>query len=102
MTCRRTGAVRGACPDHLVSQRTGARPARRDAVPDRWPAWQRPWDALIAWSVAAKLALEHVTAGHLVPDVRGSTACWRLANPHVRIAGLRGAVRRLITCDERA
>ncbi|MER6988345.1 DEAD/DEAH box helicase [Saccharopolyspora hirsuta] len=48
--------------------------------PDRWPAWQRPGDALIAWSVAAKLALEHVTAGHLVPDVRDSTACWRLAN----------------------
>ncbi|MDA3626333.1 DEAD/DEAH box helicase [Saccharopolyspora sp. WRP15-2] len=61
--------------------------------PDRWPAWQRPGDSLIAWGVAAKLALEHVTAGHLVPDVRGETACWRLANLHdTRFAALAGAM----------
>ncbi|MER7012067.1 DEAD/DEAH box helicase [Saccharopolyspora sp. NPDC000359] len=61
--------------------------------PERWPAWQRPGDALIAWSVAAKLALEHVTAGHLVPDVRGSSACWRLANlGDSRLAALAAAM----------
>ncbi|MEV0054939.1 DEAD/DEAH box helicase [Saccharopolyspora shandongensis] len=50
--------------------------------PDRWPGWRRPGDSLIGWSVAAKLALEHVAAGHLVPEVRDDVACWRLANPH--------------------
>jgi hypothetical protein len=49
-----------------------------------WPAWQRPGDSVLAWSVAAKLALEHVAAGHLVPTLRAGRpaegiACWRLA-----------------------
>jgi len=33
------------------------------------PAWARPSDAVLAWSVAAKLALELVAAGRLVPTV---------------------------------
>ncbi|MGP4019904.1 DEAD/DEAH box helicase [Saccharopolyspora sp. 5N708] len=49
-------------------------------APDRWPTWRRPGDSLIAWSIAAKLALEHVAAGHLVPEVRTDLACWRLVN----------------------
>ena len=33
------------------------------------PAWVRPSDAVLAWSVAAKLALELVAAGRLLPGV---------------------------------
>ncbi len=33
------------------------------------PAWARPGDAVLAWSVAAKLALELVAAGRLLPGV---------------------------------
>ncbi|MCI2422989.1 DEAD/DEAH box helicase [Saccharopolyspora sp. K220] len=51
-------------------------------TPDRWPNYRRPGDSLIAWSVAAKLALEHVSAGHLVPEMRTDVACWRLVNLH--------------------
>jgi hypothetical protein len=62
-------------------------------TPDRWPSWRRPGDSLTAWSVAAKLALEHVAAGHLVPEVRDDFACWRLANLHDgRLAALADAL----------
>ncbi|GAA2803571.1 DEAD/DEAH box helicase [Saccharopolyspora taberi] len=47
--------------------------------PDRWPGWQRPGDSVLAWSVAAKLALEQVCAGMLVPVHDGSRLRWRLA-----------------------
>ncbi|WP_235862965.1 DEAD/DEAH box helicase [Saccharopolyspora kobensis] len=61
--------------------------------PDRWPAWQRPGDSLIVWSAAAKLALEQVAAGHLVPGVRDGAARWRLANLHDdRFAALAAAM----------
>ena len=50
-----------------------------------WPGWSRPSAAVLAWSVAAKLALELVAAGRLVPTLRPGTepaeaiASWRLA-----------------------
>ncbi|WP_246868763.1 DEAD/DEAH box helicase [Saccharopolyspora sp. ASAGF58] len=62
-------------------------------TPDRWLGWRRPGDSLIAWSVATKLALEHVAAGHLVPEVRDDVARWRLANLHDgRLAALAEAM----------
>jgi superfamily II DNA or RNA helicase len=50
-----------------------------------WPAWSRPSPSVLAWSVAAKLALELVAAGRLLPafrpaDTPGSgVAFWRVA-----------------------
>jgi superfamily II DNA or RNA helicase len=50
-----------------------------------WPGWSRPSAAVLGWSVAAKLALELVAAGRLVPMLRpGSEAAeaiasWRVA-----------------------
>jgi superfamily II DNA or RNA helicase len=50
-----------------------------------WPAWSRPSPSVLAWSVAAKLALELVAAGRLLPafrpaDTPGSgVAFWRAA-----------------------
>lgn len=35
-----------------------------------WPAWRRPSSSVLAWSVAAKLALEFVAGGRLVPALR--------------------------------
>jgi superfamily II DNA or RNA helicase len=51
-----------------------------------WPAWRRPSDSVLAWSAAAKLALEYVVAGRVVPWFRASgdregTAMWRVAPP---------------------
>lgn len=51
-----------------------------------WPAWRRPSGSLLAWSVAAKLALEFVAGGRLVPSLRADeeasgTALWRAAPP---------------------
>jgi superfamily II DNA or RNA helicase len=52
-----------------------------------WPAWDRPADSLLAWSLAAKLALEVVTAGRLVPVLHATTspdtgmAAWRARPP---------------------
>ncbi len=47
------------------------------------PGWSRPSEAVIAWSQAAKLALEHVVAGRIVPLLRpldhgeSAVAYWR-------------------------
>ena len=54
-------------------------------LPLDWPAWLRPGDSVLAWSVAAKLALEFVAGGHLVPTLRpggpgAAIAEWRIAN----------------------
>jgi superfamily II DNA or RNA helicase len=54
---------------------------------DDWPAWRRPSDAVLAWSVAAKLALELVAAGRLLPAFRTTDtpgtgrAHWRVGAP---------------------
>jgi hypothetical protein len=37
-----------------------------------WPAWQRPSDSVLAFAVAAKLGLEVVTSGRLLPMVKAS------------------------------
>jgi superfamily II DNA or RNA helicase len=56
-------------------------------TPDDWPAWRRPSDSVVAWSTAAKLALETVVGGHLLPSFRaGATpaqglALWRAVPP---------------------
>ena len=51
-----------------------------------WPAWRRPSDAILAWSAAAKLALEFVVAGRIVPSFRprpegDGVALWRASPP---------------------
>ncbi|HEX9888585.1 MAG TPA: DEAD/DEAH box helicase [Nitriliruptorales bacterium] len=52
-----------------------------------WPSWRRPSGAILAWSAAAKLALEFVAAGRLVPTLRPGThtdpaaASWRAVPP---------------------
>jgi len=56
------------------------------APPGSWPAWTRPSDAVLAWSVAAKLALECVARGRVVPGLRtagpsSAVAGWRAAPP---------------------
>ncbi|MGH9261933.1 MAG: ATP-dependent helicase, partial [Acidimicrobiales bacterium] len=67
------------------------------APSDAWPSWQRPSDSVLAWSIAAKLALESTAAGHVVPVLRpagveGGIAHWR-AVPAAdgRLAALAGA-----------
>jgi superfamily II DNA or RNA helicase len=47
-----------------------------------WQPWERPSAAVLAWSVAAKLALEWVAAGRVVPALRAAgpaaaVAAWR-------------------------
>jgi superfamily II DNA or RNA helicase len=52
-----------------------------------WPAWRRPSASVLAWSVAAKLALELVAAGRLLPTFRvadtpgAGRAHWRVTVP---------------------
>jgi superfamily II DNA or RNA helicase len=50
---------------------------------DHWPAWERPADSVLGWSLAAKLACEHVAAGRLVPQLQvvggRVSAGWRCA-----------------------
>jgi len=48
-----------------------------------WPGWRRPSASVLGWSAAAKLALELVAAGRVVPvvradDERHGTAHWRV------------------------
>jgi hypothetical protein len=68
----------------LVPMRPAIRLLAGLAAPDTWPTWQRPSDSVLAWSVATKLALEHVAAGNMVPSLRPAgpdrlIAFWRLA-----------------------
>lgn len=50
---------------------------------DEWASWRRPSHAVLAWSAAAKLALELVAAGRLIPQLNASavhdegTAYWQ-------------------------
>ena len=65
-----------------VLRRLAAMPTAGD-----WPAWKRPSDSVLAWSTAAKLALETVVGGHLLPGFRPAsqpghgTAFWRAVPP---------------------
>ncbi|GAA0522544.1 DEAD/DEAH box helicase [Saccharopolyspora spinosporotrichia] len=61
------------------------------------PRGRRPGDSVFAWSTAAKLALELVTAGMVVPTARvgeeGAVARWRLVSAHDgRLAALARAM----------
>ena len=60
-----------------------------------WPAWSRPADSVLAWSVGAKLGLETVTGGRLLPMLRATNqpdagiAVWRARAPRDgRVAAL--------------
>ncbi len=74
-------------PIDLVARRAPLIPVARTLatlpVGSDWPAWSRPSDAVLAWSLAAKLAFERVADGHLVPTARGghragtAVAAWR-------------------------
>ncbi|MGW5360561.1 DEAD/DEAH box helicase [Actinopolymorpha pittospori] len=85
-------------PARVVPIRTAARVLATFDPPDAWPAWSRPSDSLLAWSVAAKLALEQVAAGHIVPVLRPAgedqaIAHWRLADAgDGRLAALARAI----------
>jgi hypothetical protein len=50
--------------------------------PHRWPGRRRPSDAVLAWTAAAKIALELVASGRVVPTLRPvgdvATAGWAL------------------------
>ncbi|MGH8895977.1 MAG: DEAD/DEAH box helicase [Egibacteraceae bacterium] len=54
-----------------------------DAPASAWPGWRRPSDSVLAWSATAKLTLELVAAGRVVPTLRAAgevgVASWRLA-----------------------
>jgi superfamily II DNA or RNA helicase len=69
-------------PVLLAVRRLAAMPPGSD-----WPAWARPTPAVLSWSVAAKLALELVAAGRLLPDFhptdtpREGRASWRVVAP---------------------
>jgi superfamily II DNA or RNA helicase len=69
-------------PVLLVVRRLAEMPPGSD-----WPAWARPAPSVLAWSVAAKLALELVAAGRLLPDFhptdtpREGRASWRVVAP---------------------
>jgi hypothetical protein len=69
-------------PARVVPVRSAVRALA--ALPRDFPGWQRPGDSVLAWSVAAKLALEYVSGGHLVPVLRAAgpgegIAQWRMA-----------------------
>jgi hypothetical protein len=50
---------------------------------DDWPAWRRPSETVLTWSLVAKLAAELVAAGRIVPQLRvageRAVAGWRCA-----------------------
>jgi len=50
---------------------------------DDWPAWRRPSESVLVWSLVAKLAAEFVAAGRIVPQLRiageRAVAGWRCA-----------------------
>jgi hypothetical protein len=79
----RTRVVTAGVPARLVA--TLSATAALVALPpgDRWPAWDRPSDSVLGWSLAAKLATELVAAGRLVPLLRvagdRAVAGWRCA-----------------------
>ncbi|MGK5642971.1 hypothetical protein ACSNOK_32415, partial [Streptomyces sp. URMC 126] len=59
-------------PDHGIQPDDGAEPEdAAPALPGPEPIWSH---SVRAWAVAARLALEHVTAGHLVPALREAGA----------------------------
>lgn len=73
-------------PARLVGVLEAARALAALPTPGEWPPWQRPADSVLAWSVAAKLALEWVAAGRVVPGLRPAgpgvaAAFWRVAPP---------------------
>ncbi len=75
--------VAGDVPAYLVPLGAAVRVLAGLPPPDAVPRWQRPSDSVTAWTVAAKLALEHVAAGDLVPLLRPggpgrAVAAWRL------------------------
>ena len=55
-----------------------------------WPAWSRPSASVLGWSVAAKLALELIAAGRILPAFRPTDtpgegrASWRVVAPSDR------------------
>lgn len=57
----------GSRSARIISMRAALRALASMRARDAWPRWQRPSDSLLAWSVAAKLALEHVATGNLIP-----------------------------------
>lgn len=71
-------------PCRLLPVRTAVRVLAALDLQEGRPVWSRPSDSLLAWSVAAKSAIELVAAGHVVPTLRPAgpglgVAYWRLA-----------------------
>jgi len=78
---------RGLEPEDVPARRIPVLPAVRSLATlppgGDWPAWARPSPAVLGWSVAAKLALELIAAGHLLPGFQATDtpgegrAAWR-------------------------
>jgi len=71
------GATDGLVATDVLARRVPMLPATRvlAALPsgEALPAWRRPGDSVLAWSLAAKLALEVVAAGRVIPLSRAGT-----------------------------
>ncbi len=83
-TARARQVVAADVPARVVAVRSAARALAALPPSQDWPGWQRPGDSLLAWSVAAKFALELVAGGHVAPAVRPAgpglgIAYWRVA-----------------------
>jgi superfamily II DNA or RNA helicase len=83
-----------AIPVLAAVRRLAAMPPGSD-----WPGWSRPSPSVLGWSVAAKLALELVAAGRVVPTLRPGVdpsealASWRVATADdLRLADLADAL----------
>jgi superfamily II DNA or RNA helicase len=94
-------ARRRVVPEAVPARVVPIHPAVRAlaALPPRagLPRWPPPSDSLLAWSLAAKLVLESVCAGHLIPALRPAgpghgIAYWRLAADDGRLAALAEAM----------
>ena len=93
----RTRVIAADVPAQLVPVLDAATALAALPAPADWPVWRRPGDSLLAWSMTAKLALELVAGGKIVPSLQAAgenrlVACWRVAaTSDARLADLAGA-----------
>ncbi|HKJ57213.1 MAG TPA: DEAD/DEAH box helicase [Nitriliruptoraceae bacterium] len=64
----------GSAPARLLPLVATLRRLAEMPTADAWPQWSRPSDTVLAWSLAAKFALELVTEGRLLPIFVATTA----------------------------
>ncbi|CAN5840144.1 DEAD/DEAH box helicase [soil metagenome] len=94
----RTRVAAADVPARVVPALPAVRALAALPSPAELPPWGRPSDAVAAWSAAAKLALELVTAGRIAPVLRDGgpgvvIAAWRaVPPPDGRLAALADAL----------